>query len=190
LISADQIKRIAREERLAAGVVEKDYVLTWLLKGIYLVNSNLRDNFVLKGGTAIRKAYFPQTWRFSEDLDFTVVEALEPEEIKAAMQEVLETLRVESGINYSFESFHPTVGSIIANVQFVGPLNFTNRIKHDISLKEKWCCSLNAALSGPTIRICQSLRFYLILSTRYLQRRSEALCKGDTRATIMTCGDC
>ena len=29
------------------------------------------------------------------------------------------------------------MGSIIANVQFVGPLNFTNRIKHDISLKEK-----------------------------------------------------
>jgi hypothetical protein len=44
LIWAEQIKRIAREEKLAAGVVEKDYVLTWLLKGIYLVNSDLRDN--------------------------------------------------------------------------------------------------------------------------------------------------
>ena len=94
MISADQIKRIAREERLAVGVVEKDYVLTWLLKGIYLVNSDLRDNFVLKGGTAIRKAYFPQTWRFSEDLDFTVVEALEPEEIRTVMQQVL-SLRIE-----------------------------------------------------------------------------------------------
>ena len=137
MISAEQIRRIAREEKLAAGVVEKDYVLTWLLKGVYLVNSDLRNDFVLKGGTAIRKAYFPQTWRFSGDLDFTVVEAREAEEIRGAMQRVLEELRVESGINYSFESFHPTAGSIIANVQFVGPLNFTNRIKHAISLKEK-----------------------------------------------------
>jgi hypothetical protein len=77
LISAERIRRIAREEKLAVGVVEKDYVLTWLLKGVYLVNSDLRNNFVLKGGTAIRKAYFPQTWRFSEDLDFSVVEARE-----------------------------------------------------------------------------------------------------------------
>ena len=59
------------------------------------------------------------------------------EEIKGAMQRVIEELRVESGINFSIESFHPTAGSIIANVQFVGPLNFMNRIKHDISLKEK-----------------------------------------------------
>jgi len=82
LISAEQIKRIAREEKLTAGVVEKDYALTWLLRGFYLVNSGLEDSFVLKGGTAIRKVYFPQTWRFSEDLDFTVAKAVESESIK------------------------------------------------------------------------------------------------------------
>jgi hypothetical protein len=59
LISAEQIKRIAREEKLAAGVVEKDYVLTWLLKGIYLANSDLRDNFVIN-------RIFPKTFRSPE----------------------------------------------------------------------------------------------------------------------------
>jgi predicted nucleotidyltransferase component of viral defense system len=137
LISAEQIKRIAREEKLTAGVVEKDYALTWLLRGFYLVNSGLDDRFVLKGGTAIRKVYFPQTWRFSEDLDFTVAKAVESESIRESMQHVFDRLLQESGINYSFESFHRTEGSIIANVQFLGPLNFTNRIRHDISLKEK-----------------------------------------------------
>lgn len=137
MISAEHIRRIAREEKLAVGVVEKDYALSWLLRGFYLMNSGLDDSFVLKGGTAIRKVYFPQTWRFSEDLDFTVAKAMEPESIKESMQLVFETLLRESGINYSFESFHPTEGSIIANVQFLGPLNFTNRIRHDISLKEK-----------------------------------------------------
>ena len=137
MISAEQIKRIAREEKLTAGVVEKDYAITWLLRGFYLVNSGLDDIFVLKGGTAIRKVYFPQTWRFSEDLDFTVANAVESGSIKEFMQQVFDRLLQESGINYSFESFHPTEGSIIANVQFLGPLNFTNRIRHDISLKEK-----------------------------------------------------
>jgi len=120
LILAEQIRRIAREEKLTAGVVEKDYAITWLLRGFYLVNSGLDDIFVLKGGTAIRKVYFPQTWRFSEDLDFTVANVVESGSIKKFMQQVFETLLLESGINYSFESFHPTEGSIIANVQFFG----------------------------------------------------------------------
>jgi predicted nucleotidyltransferase component of viral defense system len=137
LISPEQIRRIAGEEKLAAGVVEKDYALTWLLRGLYLKDSGLDHIFVLKGGTAIRKAYFPQTWRFSEDLDFTAIETMNPGSIKESMQQVFKTLLRESGINYSLESFHLTEGSIIANVQYIGPLNFTNRIRHDISLSEK-----------------------------------------------------
>ena len=102
MISAEQIKRIAREEKLAVGIVEKDYALTWLLKGFYLMDSGLDDRLVLKGGTAIRKVYFPQAWRFSEDLDFTVAKAVKPEGIRESMQQVFDRLLRESGINYSF----------------------------------------------------------------------------------------
>lgn len=63
----EQIRRIAREEGLSAGVVEKDYAITWLLRGYYRRDSGLRRSLVLKGGTAIRKVYYPSTWRFSED---------------------------------------------------------------------------------------------------------------------------
>jgi hypothetical protein len=137
LISPDQIKRIASEERLAAGLVEKDYALTWLLRGLYLTNGGFHDKLILKGGTAIRKAYFPQTWRFSEDLDFTAIETMKPENITESIQHTFRTLLQQSGISYSIESFHPTEGSIIANIQYLGPLNYTNRIRHDISLTEK-----------------------------------------------------
>lgn len=44
MISPEQIKRIAKEEGLSTGVVEKDYAITWLLKGLYQKNSRLRDN--------------------------------------------------------------------------------------------------------------------------------------------------
>lgn len=118
-------------------MVEKDYALTWLLRGLYLKDSGLRDVLVLKGGTAIRKVYFPETWRFSEDLDFTLIRKEGTERIRESIQQTFEALLVESGINYSLESFHATEGTVIANVQFLGPLSFTNRIRQDITLKEK-----------------------------------------------------
>ncbi len=137
MITADQVRTRAREAKLPAGVVEKDYALTWLLNGLYAKDSRLRNGFVLKGGTAIRKVYFPETWRFSEDLDFTVVTGKEGDAIREGLLQAFDRLRSVSGINYTLESFHATEGAIIANVQFVGPLNFANRIKHDITLKER-----------------------------------------------------
>lgn len=49
--------------------VEKDYVLSWVLYGI---SQNLKlSEWFFKGGTCLKKCYF-ETYRFSEDLDFTV----------------------------------------------------------------------------------------------------------------------
>ena len=53
-------------------VLERDYLLSWLLAGI-AEQPALRDNLVFKGGTALRKCYFGE-YRFSEDLDFSALE--------------------------------------------------------------------------------------------------------------------
>ena len=50
-------------------VVERDYLLSWMLAGIGGIES-LRSSLVFKGGTALKKCYFGD-YRFSEDLDFT-----------------------------------------------------------------------------------------------------------------------
>lgn len=50
-------------------VLERDYLLSWILAGICRVPS-FHDTLVFKGGTALRKCYFGD-YRFSEDLDFT-----------------------------------------------------------------------------------------------------------------------
>jgi predicted nucleotidyltransferase component of viral defense system len=55
---------------LLPNVVEKDYVLGWLLAGIFQHRA-LKENWVFKGGTCLKKCYF-ETYRFSEDLDFTL----------------------------------------------------------------------------------------------------------------------
>jgi uncharacterized protein len=53
-------------------VLERDYLLSWVLAGIGRVDS-LRNTLVFKGGTALKKCYFGD-YRFSEDLDFSGLE--------------------------------------------------------------------------------------------------------------------
>lgn len=63
---------LAGETGLRPGVVEKDYVLGWLLAAIN-ANNALASSWVFKGGTCLKKCYF-ETYRFSEDLDFTLTD--------------------------------------------------------------------------------------------------------------------
>jgi predicted nucleotidyltransferase component of viral defense system len=56
----------AREFGLDPNIVEKDYVLGWLLAGI-ANNASLKSKWVFKGGPCLKKCYF-ETYRFSEDL--------------------------------------------------------------------------------------------------------------------------
>lgn len=53
-------------------VIEKDYVLGWLLWGI-CGHDALAESWVFKGGTCLKKCFF-ETYRFSEDLDFTLTD--------------------------------------------------------------------------------------------------------------------
>lgn len=70
MIDRRELMDIAQNLGLQPQVVEKDYVLGWLLAGIH-ANRELAEHWIFKGGTCLKKCYF-ETYRFSEDLDFTV----------------------------------------------------------------------------------------------------------------------
>jgi predicted nucleotidyltransferase component of viral defense system len=70
MIARQEIMDFSREFGLMANVVEKDYVLGWVLAGISN-QAELGATWTFKGGTCLKKCYF-ETYRFSEDLDFTV----------------------------------------------------------------------------------------------------------------------
>lgn len=70
MIPKEEIVRVAQTLGISPNLVEKDYVLGWVLWGLYQ-HPILRESLVFKGGNCLRKVYFPHT-RFSEDLDFTV----------------------------------------------------------------------------------------------------------------------
>ena len=69
-------KREILDEADALGlnphVVEKDYVLGWLLWAVGN-HDEISESWVFKGGTCLKKCFF-ETYRFSEDLDFTLTD--------------------------------------------------------------------------------------------------------------------
>ena len=71
MIHSSEISKLAHKLGLGDRTIEKDYVLTWILQAI--ANSPLCHQMVFKGGTAVKKMYIPE-YRFSEDLDFTLLD--------------------------------------------------------------------------------------------------------------------
>jgi predicted nucleotidyltransferase component of viral defense system len=98
VIPRRELDELRGEWSLAIDVIEKDYLLGWMLAGI-AQHPDLASTWVFKGGTCLRKCYY-ETYRFSEDLDFTVVDEgpEEPADLQRIFTEVAEWIREESGI--------------------------------------------------------------------------------------------
>ena len=88
----------SREFGLAPNVIEKDYMLGWILAGISH-HEELSASWAFKGGTCLKKCYF-ETYRFSEDLDFTLTEAEHQDEdfLVNAFREIADWIYDASGI--------------------------------------------------------------------------------------------
>jgi predicted nucleotidyltransferase component of viral defense system len=88
MIQKQELLDLAADFGLQPNVVEKDYVLGWLLAGIG-EHPVTRDTWVFKGGTCLKKCFF-ETYRFSEDLDFTLTDPAHLDEafLRKLFQEV------------------------------------------------------------------------------------------------------
>lgn len=98
MISRRELEQLRAEWTLDIPVIEKDYLLGWLLAGI-AAHPALDRTWVFKGGTCLRKCYY-ETFRFSEDLDFTVMPGGpdDPDDLYRVFGEIARWLREESGI--------------------------------------------------------------------------------------------
>lgn len=94
MISKNEIPQKAREKEVPESTIERDYVQNWLLMAL----SSLP--LVLKGGTGIRKVYV-EDYRFSDDLDFTLLNRIDEDELREIIEKSVEKAREESGINFS-----------------------------------------------------------------------------------------
>lgn len=98
MIPRSALQARVQEWGLTEEVVEKDYVLGWLLAGIG-AHPILGSTWIFKGGTCLKKCYL-ETYRFSEDLDFTVLEEgpLAPDDLLPVLAEMLDIVEQASGI--------------------------------------------------------------------------------------------
>jgi len=66
---SQMLKSLARDQGVDLEIVQKDYAISYLLASI-AQTPGLGEKVVLKGGTALKKLYYPN-YRFSEDLDYS-----------------------------------------------------------------------------------------------------------------------
>jgi predicted nucleotidyltransferase component of viral defense system len=129
LISIGEVQRISGALGLEPRVIDHDYVL-----GCYLcflgTQSTVQKKWLFKGGTALRKCYFEE-YRFSEDLDFTVLGIISVENLRnilhsanIAMQDAIGIRTDEREIvvdiiedDYGKESYE-------ARIYYFGPWNY------------------------------------------------------------------
>ena len=139
MITREEMSRLSARFRINETVLEKDYVLTWILLGIE--DSDLFNVLAFKGGTALKTIYFPE-YRYSEDLDFTLLKEIDTEKILGSFNTLLAGISAGQGIQFSLlpEKMEIRSGSVTIYVAFVGPLQARmgkRSIKVDFTKNEK-----------------------------------------------------
>lgn len=143
MIGRADLEERVREWGLREDIVEKDYVIGWVLWGIGS-DDGLAATWAFKGGTAIKKCYL-ETYRFSEDLDFTVLPGgpIAPDEFMPILEEILGRVAEESGINFSgrppYAKPHPSGQYAEVRVYYQGPRGspMVTAIRLDLLAREK-----------------------------------------------------
>lgn len=125
-------------------VIEKDYAISYILAGI-AKQPALYPSLIFKGGTALKKIFFGN-YRFSEDLDFSTINAPKEEKLVTALNEAIanakEMLLEQGPFELKLErkperAPHPNgQEAFIIGVKFPWQNNFECRIKVEITHDE------------------------------------------------------
>lgn len=140
MISTAEIARAAHRTGVGDRVIEKDYVLSWLL--VAIAESKLSPGLLFKGGTALKRVYYPD-YRFSEDLDFTLNTDLAHDDLVSAFAALFPELKKRLNLTMSIRSAEQNVyESSTLLINYVGPLKARPGARHlkvDITRGELMC---------------------------------------------------
>lgn len=146
MIPKEEFTDLALGQGVPLAYVEKDYVMGWLLWGIY-GEPSLAGNLILKGGNCLRKVYFPDT-RFSDDLDFTAYRLDNPDIFRGRLDGICSRVGEAAGIPFDqsrirvdpVDTPFGEAKALDARVYFsgmAGDASVTMRVKFDVSEYEK-----------------------------------------------------
>jgi len=143
MIKPKEISRKANSEGVRQQQVEKDYIISWIIWGIYN-NDLLKEVLIFKGGTCIKKIHI-EDYRYSEDLDFTLNPEMEDEvsdenifdAFNTIFNEIKEAANITLSIPEDSKEVHESGGTKFF-IKYVGPLGGRgDHVKTDISKGEK-----------------------------------------------------
>ena len=126
LIDRRELLAKARGRGLNLNIIEKDYVLGWLIFGFSNINA-----LVFKGGTALSKIYFPEIWRLSEDLDFSLLDN-NFSVITQTIREIFELIEKKSGISFNLKSEFSNPDYLQLKIQYKAVIG-RNWVKVDVT---------------------------------------------------------
>ena len=148
MIKPGEIQKKANQVGVRDQQIEKDYILSWILWGI-ANHEQLAKILVFKGGTVLKKVYF-EDYRFSEDLDFTLLDnEISNEQIFDWFNEIFNLIKEEANIPLKKidddeadedKAKEDKEDGLNFYIGYVGPLGgFGNnkKVKIDISKSEK-----------------------------------------------------
>jgi hypothetical protein len=149
MISAAEVAKLAHRLGVGDRVIEKDYLLSWLL--VAVAESDLRSGLAFKGGTALKRCYYPD-YRFSEDLDFTLCAGLSHDDLVNAFVALFPWLSRRANLTVAFHSAEQNVfGSTTLLINYIGPLQArlgSRHVKVDITRGEWLLYPLDNRLLG------------------------------------------
>lgn len=184
MIKPGEIQQKARAAGVRDQQIEKDYVLSWILQGISQ-HEYISKAIIFKGGTVLKKIYF-EDYRFSEDLDFTLLDNnITNEQIFDWFTEVFEFISEEANIplEISDNNEHED-GGINYYISYVGPLGglgANKKVKVDIARAEimefepvKQNIFLSYSDQDEHQLLCYSLEESLVEKMRSVMQRMQA----------------
>jgi uncharacterized protein len=185
MIKGAEIQKKAFQAGVRDLQIEKDYVLSWVLRGIAL-HTRLSTIMVFKGGTVLKKVYF-EDYRFSEDLDFTLIENFTNEQIFTWFNEAFLLIKESANISLSIvESKLHEDGGVNFYINYMGPLGgagSNKKIKIDLARSEKLefptvirpAITLYSDLQDhPYELLCYSLEEIMVEKLRAVMQRTQA----------------
>ena len=130
MIPEYEFREKARIYQVPITTIERDYTQDWLIVCL--------PKMAFKGGTGLRKIYI-KGYRFSDDLDFTLLDDITFDELKQKIQNTVEITRDESGINFLDEiKSEKVVNGYVFTVYFriIRTTGDPLKIKIDITKKQ------------------------------------------------------
>ncbi|HAO08165.1 MAG TPA: hypothetical protein DCQ50_14535 [Chryseobacterium sp.] len=184
MIKPGEIQQKARAVGVRVQQIEKDYILSWILFGASQ-HEELSKAIVFKGGTVLKKIYF-EDYRFSEDLDFTLLKKeISNEQVFEWFNETFEFIKEEANIPLEIidDNQHED-GGINFYIRYIGPLGgqgSNKRVKVDISRSEQLVFDtvLKSAFTDYTDLeehqlLCYPLEEVLVEKMRSVMQRMQA----------------